>query len=268
MARAGTLDSAIRLVRKGIVAQATVRIAAGGVVAASLLILGPLPAQAVADKHGSDSHSKHNDQGNHSNKPGSDRGGPRDGLSAVGGAKPSTDPPQMNLGTVGSDLGELAIPDSVETFAVADGPVALRSAAVEDVPSGHAAGAVPRSGSAYAAPPTAAIRAPRVVIGDGRTPRPQPGAAEPVFAPAIPEVLPPQPTAIEINMPPLPPPLPPTEKFSPPRLVETDIGTAGLDTVTDPLAGLAGLILLPAVGAVLGFRQARAAQALRGSTRT
>lgn len=42
-----------RPVREGIVAHSTVRFAAGaGVIAASLLIVGPNPAQAVADKHG------------------------------------------------------------------------------------------------------------------------------------------------------------------------------------------------------------------------
>ena len=44
-------------------AQSTVRIAArAGVVAASLLVLGPMPAHASADKHGSGSHSKHDNR--------------------------------------------------------------------------------------------------------------------------------------------------------------------------------------------------------------
>ncbi len=56
------------IVREGIVAQSTIRFAAGaGVVAASLLIVGPNPAEAVADKHGSGSHSRNNDRKNGSN---------------------------------------------------------------------------------------------------------------------------------------------------------------------------------------------------------
>ena len=76
------------------------------------------------------------------------------------------------------------------------------------------------------------------------------------------------PAAIEVTIPPLPPPLPPVERIQPPRLVVGELGTAKIDTVTDPLAGLVGLILIPAVGAALGYRQARAAQALRESART
>ena len=46
-----------------------------------------------------------------------------------------------------------------------------------------------------------------------------------------------------------------------------EFGTGTTVTVTDPLAGVAGLILIPAIGAVLGYRQARAAQSLRESLR-
>ncbi len=86
----------------------------------------------------------------------------------------------------------------------------------------------------------------------------------PEAVPAAPAV----PTAIEINIPPLPPPLPPVERIRPAELVVGEFGTGTTDTVTDPLAGVAGLILIPAIGAVLGYRQARAAQSLRESLRT
>ena len=75
------------------------------------------------------------------------------------------------------------------------------------------------------------------------------------------------PVAIEVTIAPLPPPLPPVERIQPPRLVVGEMGTAKIDTTTDPLVGLAGLLLIPAVGAALGYRQARAAQSLRESTR-
>jgi hypothetical protein len=183
----------------------------------------------------------------------------------------------MDLGTKGSDLGDLAIPMTTESFSVADAPVAMRSAAVEDLPTVNAAGAVPRSGSDYAGSPAASIRAPRVVIGNGRTPAVQSPALEAMRetlrqtsldTPVAPEAVPAVPVAIEINIPPLPPPLPPVERMAPTRLVVGELGTAKIDTVADPLAGLVGLILIPAVGAALGFRQARAAQALRESART
>ena len=75
------------------------------------------------------------------------------------------------------------------------------------------------------------------------------------------------PVAIEVTIAPLPPPLPPVERIHPPRLVVDELGPGEIDTTTDPLFGLAGLLLIPAVGAALGYRQARAAQSLRESTR-
>ncbi len=237
---------------KGSVAQSTIRFAAGaGVVAASLLIVGPNPAHAVADKHGSGTHSKH--------EAGNDRPN----------TKPSTAPPAMDLGTGGSDLEDLAATESIAP----EGPIALRSAAVAEEPTGvNAAGAVPRAGSGYSFPPGASFRYPRVVIGNGRSPGPHDasGSARDVLRDEaqVPDAVPAVPEAIEINIVPLPPPLPPVERIRPSGLVAGEFGTAKIDTTTDPLAGVAGLILIPAVGALLGFRQARAAQSLRESTRT
>jgi hypothetical protein len=249
------------LVREGIVAHSTVRFAAGaGVVAASLLILGPNPAQAVADEDGSRSYSE------------------KDGN--IGGAdqvpKPNLDPPQMDLGTGGSDREDDALTESF----VPEGQVALRSAAVVEQPAGDnvLAAALPRSGSRYSGQPVTAFRSPRVVVGNGRIPGthvPRPGtalhAALVADAPVSPAAVPPVPAvpaAIEINIPPLPPPLPPVERIRAAGLVLGQFGTSTTDTVTDPLAGLVGLILIPAIGAVLGYRQARAAQSLRDSIRT
>jgi hypothetical protein len=106
-----------------------------------------------------------------------------------------------------------------------------------------------------------------VVVGNGRSPGLQAGDPEPVHE--NPEIVPPAvPVAIEVTIPPLPPPLPPVERIQPPRLVVGELGTAKIDTTTDPLFGLTGLILIPMVGAALGYRQARAAQGLRESART
>lgn len=239
------------MVRKGIVAHSAIRIAAGaGVVAASLLIVGPNPADAAADEDRSGSYSE-NDQA----------------------PKPDLDPPQMELGTGGSDLEDDAL---AESFAP-EGQVALRSAAVVEQPAGDnvLAAAQPRSGSGYSGQPVTAFRSPRVVVGNGRIPGthvPRPGSAPDAVlvadAPVSPAAVPAAPTAIEINIPPLPRPLPPVERMRPAVAVVGEFGTGTVDTVTDPLAGLAGLILIPAVGAVLGYRQARAAQSLRDSLRT
>ena len=132
-------------------------------------------------------------------------------------------------------------------------------------------------GSGYSGQPVSAFNSPRVTIGNGRTPGThtvqRPSAPEGVLAyealgateaaPAAPQV----PAAIEINIPPLPPPSP-VERIGPAQLVVGEFGYGTADTVTDPLAGVAGLFLIPAIGAVLGYRQARAAQSLRESLRT
>ena len=108
--------------------------------AASLLIVGPNPAQAVADKHGSGSQYTDDNQKNGS----SGQGGnvlrtPSNSVNDVldmgslGGAvkdpKPDLEPPPMDLGTGGGDLEDLA---TVNSFAPQD-QVALRSVAVAEV---------------------------------------------------------------------------------------------------------------------------------------
>ena len=93
----------------------------------------------------------------------------------------------------------------------------------------------------------------------------QDALVSPAAVPPAPAV----PTAIEINIPPLAATAAagrthPARRPGP----SGSSAPATTDTVTDPLAGLAGLILIPAIGAVLGYRQARAAQSLRDSLRT
>jgi hypothetical protein len=273
------------LVRKGIVAHSTVRFAAGaGVVAASLLILGPNPAQAVADKHGSGSHVDNDSRKNVSSGKGGNAPPPvsnrvKDVIGGFGiagqDAKPDLDPPLMNLGTAGGDLEDVAVVNSVAP----QSQTAMRSAAVAEAPAGdNVTAAVPRSGGGYSGRSLTSFQSPRVTIGNGRTPgtnvsHPGPGPEatllhDTLVSPAAVPPMPAVPAAIEINIAPLPPPLPPVERIRAADLVSGQFGTSTTDTVTDPLAGLAGLILIPAIGAVLGYRQARAAQSVRDSLRT
>jgi hypothetical protein len=272
-----------RLVRKGIVAYSTVRIAAGaGVVAASLLIAGPNPAAAVADRHGSGHSNDDFRQNGSSGQGGTIRQGAsnlvKDVVSGIGSiagidrnSKPNLDPPKMDLGTAGSDTPQLFMAESLAP----EGQPAMRSAAVAEAPVGDnlTVAALPGGGSGYAGQPAAAFRSPHVTIGNGRAPgtrvaRPPSEAVLNHDGLVAPEAVPAVPAAIEINIPPLPPPLPPVERIGPAELVVGEYGTGTTDTVTDPLAGVAGLILIPAIGAVLGYRQARAAQSLRESLRT
>jgi hypothetical protein len=248
--------SATQLVREGIVTQSTVRFAASAsLIAASLLMVGPNPAQAVADKHGPGSYSKNDARKNGANRKADNP--PRRISDFVNGAVHSGD-------FDGNSRLDLIPP-----------PMALRSAAVAEQPVGVIASdaTAARAGSDFAAPSAATIRSPRVVIGNGRTP----GMHVPTTAGRLHEIrdsalqstaaaesVPAVPQAIEINI----PPLPPIERIQPAAPLVGELSSAELDTTTDPLAGLAGLILLPAIGAALGFRQARAAQSLRESTRT
>jgi hypothetical protein len=281
------------------VAHSTVRSAVGaGVVAASLLIVGPNPAQALADKHGSGPYVKNDDNRHGPNNRGgySNRSEPNRGPDGFDGRQKASDPSVMDLGTSSLDLEDLAVADNVAP----QGQIALRSASIAEVPASenitaaaragdnvataaragdNVATAARRAGSEYAGQPASAFRAPRVVVGNGRTPgahrREQDRASEEMHwqsaQVAAPAAVPPGPEAIEINVPPLPPPLPhpmpPVERMRPAAFVLGEIGTSTIDTVTDPLAGLAGLILIPAVGAVLGYRQAKAAQSLQESLR-
>ncbi len=275
--------------------QSTIRFAAGaGVVAASLLIVGPNPGQAVADKHGSGSHYRDDDRKSGSNRDGNrakpsvpnfvddvlevagndkgllpDLARPVMDLATAGNDKgllPDLAPPVMELATAGSDLADLAIGQSIAS----EGPVTLRSATVEEEPLGvNASGAAtPRPGAANIRAPAVSVGTPRVVVGNGRSPALQDADPDPVSAnPVAPEAAPAVPVAIEVTIAPLPPPLPPVERIQPPRLVFGDMGTAKSDTTTDPFFGLAGLLLIPAIGAALGYRQARAAQSVRESVR-
>lgn len=215
-------------VRKGIVAHSTVRLAAGaGVIAASLLIVGPNPAQAAADKHGS-GHSNGDYRKNGSSGGNANRGASNGDFGQD--LTSNLDPPLMDLGSDGAP------------------------------------------GSAYSGQPAMSFRAPRVVVGNGRIPGTHTRASVPeaVLYDSLdsPAAVPAVPEAIEINFPPLPPPLPPVESMRPALLVVGEFSTGTADTMTDPLAGVAGLFLIPAIGVVLGYRQARAAQSLRESLRT
>ncbi|MGZ6777401.1 MAG: hypothetical protein ACXVGO_00250 [Mycobacterium sp.] len=262
-------------------AHSTVRFAAGaGVVAASLLIVGPNPAQAVADKHGSGNHIDDYRKNRSSGYP---KGGVSNWVNDMAGignfadpqqdSKSNLDPPLMDLGAVGSDPGDLAV---VSSYAAGDQAPALRAASIAEPPAGdNVSAAAPRPGSRYSGQSVTSFRAPRVVVGNGRTP----GAHTRTLTPEAvlsydsldtPEAVPAAPAvpeAIEIDIPPLPP-LPPVEQIRSAELVVGEFATGTADTVTDPLAGVAGLILIPAIGAVLGYRQARAAQSLRESLRS
>jgi hypothetical protein len=122
------------------------------------------------------------------------------------------------------------------------------------------------SGSGFAGVPSPQFSPPQVTVGNGREPRtPQPAQPEPQWqaAPAL------QP-APAVQPPPPPPPAPPAplpssplnQTSSPPVLTQQlGVGVGPSTDWSNPLWGLAGLLLIPVAGAALGYRQARAAHA-------
>jgi hypothetical protein len=100
-------------------------------------------------------------------------------------------------------------------------------------------------------------RAPKVTFGDGRTPGVQDHDSGPRWGWNTPQPPPPPPPPQIITVP-LNPPVGPVNAH--PGVVQQLVvaPTAG---VADPLWGVAGLLLIPAAGAILGYRQARGAHA-------
>jgi hypothetical protein len=207
------------------VAQANLRVAAGiGIVAAFLLAGGPSAAVAIADPGGS--HSGHSDK--------------HDRSDSRGGSDWSGD--NVTSGNRGSQKS--IIEDSPRTR-VGSG----RESGTSDA----------RPGSDYSPAPSGAFKPPKVTFGDGRTPGVQDsdpgprwrgGAAEPAPPP------PPPPATAVVDIAP-----PPSTNRGPKPPVIRQLIVAPAAGVSDPLFGLAGLLLIPVAGAILGYRQARGAHA-------
>jgi hypothetical protein len=138
-----------------------------------------------------------------------------------------------------------------------------RSGAVADSPrtrvgSGRDPGtSVERSGPDYSPDPAGAFKPPKVTFGDGRTPGVQGTDPEPRWRgggePAAP---PPPPATVVVDIAP-----PPTNRTPKPPVIR-QLMVAPAAELTDPMWGVAGLLLIPAAGAILGYRQARATQAV------
>ncbi len=111
-----------------------------------------------------------------------------------------------------------------------------------------------RPGSDYSPAPSGSFKAPKVTFGDGRTPDVQESEAPraPYVAPEPAPPLPPVVTAPARSW---------VHSVLVPPVVPQELGVRQAADLTDPLWGIAGLLLIPAAGAILGYRQARAAQA-------
>jgi hypothetical protein len=277
-------------------------LAAGvGVVAAVVMVGGPTAAVAIADPGGSHSNrSDHRDRGDV--RPGSKHGGDgrdggygdrrggdgsdrdggfgdRDGSDRDsngggdrrGGGNPWGGDDDGQQSTSGSDSNQRKTSTSSRSGGSTASRAPQTSTGTSDASTGPPAPQSPAagpgsdtvSGADVAGPPIADIVQPRVVFGNGRSPGIQPPGAEPPrWSYVVPEIAPAPPPPPPIEVPPAP-----SDRVHPQRLVPQLAIAPSLDW-TDPLWGLAGLIAIPAAGAVLGYRQAKAAREAEVLTRT
>ncbi|KUH98890.1 hypothetical protein AU189_07535 [Mycolicibacterium acapulense] len=161
-------------------------------------------------------------------------------------------------------------PDVSASRAVAPDVSASRSAVAgatspveAPVNTASSTGPIASGGSGAASAPAPAFEPPQVTFGNGRAPqsrelRPEIGWQPPALAPSAPVPAQPVLTPPLSPTPPAPAPLGPVS--TPPAVVRQFVVAPGAGT-SDPLWGLAGLLLIPVAGAALGYRQARAAQA-------
>lgn len=238
-----------------------------GVIAAFLL-LGGTATVAVADPGGSQSdrdNSVGRGNGDGNGRGGSDRGDEErvgkgdegDGDAGQGGVER----PEARFGSGRIDVADVAEAPSLAAGSGNDGPESRSVEEGASVFGGVGAGRAPSgSGVDRAGLPSARFDPPRVTFGNGRTPGTQQRDSEPQWR-----------APVAVPAPAAPPPPPPAPKPAPapswvvgipatPVLTQ-QMGEPGSANWSDPLWGVAGLLLIPAAGAVLGYRQARAAHA-------
>lgn len=206
-------------------AQANLRLTAGvGAMAACLLVAGAGAALAVADPGGG--HSGHSGQSGNGNGNGS-----------------------RSRSTVSNNAVATVNTATVNTATVSSAPSSKFG-------SGRDVATAAQRPSSDLSPGPRQFKPPKVTFGDGRNPDVQHhdsrrGWQGPAPVPAPPP--PPQVIAVPLN-PPAIEPSPQQHGFVEQLVAEPTGGLA------DPLWGVAGLLLIPAAGAIVGYRQARAAQ--------
>ena len=190
-----------------------------------------------------------------SNRGGDDRGDRRGGGGGGGDNRKSDD--GFGDGDEGPSFGSIDAPQS----RVGSGRTEIQQLSPSEVSSGEDSGSSDRSGSDHPGAPKADFDPPRVTVGNGRSPGVQDDDREPRFGVTAPEPAPAPP-------PPPPPPPPPAPEpswadriYTPPAMPKQLAVTPTADW-TEPLWGVAGLLLIPTAGAMLGYRQAKAAKAV------
>ena len=210
--------------------QANLRLAAGiGVVATCLLVGGSSAAVAIADPGGGHSGRSNNSKGPDSSSRGSSP-------ASRGGSDWSDD--NITNGSRGS------------TNSGSDDRPSSR------VGSGREVGTSDERPSSDYSPDPPEFKTPKVTFGDGRTPGVQDHDPQPPWRGTAPELAAPPPPEV-ITVPLNPPTVSPVREQ--PGVVQQLVVAPTASLAADPLWGVAGLLLIPAAGAILGYRQARAA---------
>ena len=223
-------------------AQANLRVAAGiGFVVAFLLVGAPSAAVAIADPGGP--HSGHSDKHDRSDSP--------------GGSDWSDD--NISSGNRGSQKSSAA--DGPRTRVGSGRESGTSDAGTSESGTSESGTSHERPGSDYSHAPNGAFKPPKVTFGDGRTPGVQDTDPEPRWrgggAEPAPPPPPPPPATEVVDIAP-----PPGTNHAPRPAVIRQLIVAPAAELTDPMWGVAGLLLIPAAGAILGYRQARAAEAV------
>jgi hypothetical protein len=217
-------------------------VAAGiGMVSMFLVLGGSGAAVAFADPGGSRGSDRHNNSDRGDN--GSD-GGKGDGRRDNDGPRTAGRQDADEVARAGSDAPRTRVGSGREdTARLSPGDAGADS----DLGGGSDS---PRA--------TSSFEPPRVTFGNGREPGVQGDDPEPRWrAPAPPPAEAP---------PPPPPPAPAApapswvDRIATPPAVARQFVVAPAAERTEPMWGIAGLLLIPAAGAALGYRQARAAQ--------
>lgn len=261
------------------------RLTAGVGVLVAFLLLGGFATEAVADPGPSHSDRGNNSDrgndnsnrsdrgnGNSNGRGGLDRGddhrrvndnsrkrGEDDGDGSA--ERGSVESPEVQFGS-----GRVDVADVAELApSIAAGSDELRSSEPGASVFGGSgvAGSPDRSGSYRADVPETPFSLPRLTLGDVSTPGIRRGESELRLQAPVPQ---PPPAA------PAPAPLPPPQAPAPPPswmlkrlpaapVLTQQLGVSQESDWSDPLWGLTGLLLIPAAGAILGYRQARAAHA-------
>ncbi|WP_006245690.1 hypothetical protein [Mycolicibacterium tusciae] len=190
--------------------------------------------------------------------------GPVD-LADIAELTPSLAGDKSGLGDGGADPGSGRVGVAELAPSLADGSGELRSSGADArvFAESGVADSPDRSGSYGPDAPKARFGPPRLTLGSGLTQGIRRGESEPRLpAPVLPPApaAPPAPLAAPAFRAPAPPPAFVNRAPSAPVLTQ-QVGVPQDADWSDPLWGLTGLLLIPAAGAILGYRQARAAHA-------